>query len=267
MDHTTSASFQTPRAGLEGPTVRTGATSVLDWAPARTPSRSAWERAQAERRFRDLTTRALSVLLAVVLLVLTLPLMAVIALAVKLTSPGPVFFSQERVGLDKRLGSRRHGPRRFRNDRRKQDRGGRIFWIHKFRTMYVSGSDAPQVWASKNDSRVTPVGRFLRAHRLDELPQLFNVLKGDMNLVGPRPEQPEIFDELCDTFRHFPQRQSVRPGITGWAQVNNGYDESLEDVRKKLRYDLEYVDRQSVLEDLKIILRTPRVMLLREGAR
>lgn len=209
----------------------------------------------------------LNLFIAVFLLILTLPLMLIIALAVSLSSSGPVIYTQERVGQDKRRGSRRHGARRFANDRRDQDRGGRIFKIYKFRTMYTSESEAPQVWAKDGDPRVTPVGRILRAHRLDELPQLLNVLKGDMNLVGPRPEQPQIFEELRQAIDFYPQRQAVRPGITGWAQVNHGYDESLSDVRTKLHYDLEYVNRQSVVKDLVIMARTPRVMIFKEGSK
>jgi lipopolysaccharide/colanic/teichoic acid biosynthesis glycosyltransferase len=127
-------------------------------------------------------------------------------------------------------------------------------------------SEVPQVWAAKDDPRITMVGRFLRAHRLDELPQLLNVLKGDMNLVGPRPEQPQIFEELRKTIPVYPERQTVRPGITGWAQVNHRYDSSIDDVRKKLYYDLEYVRRRSVTKDVLIMAKTPSVMLFRQGS-
>jgi len=136
--------------------------------------------------------------------------------------------------------------------------------------MYMEGTNGRtngrQLWASKDDPRITPVGRFLRAHRLDELPQLFNVLRGDMNLVGPRPEQPEIFDQLRRIIDVYPERQAVRPGITGWAQVNRGYDEGLDDVRHKLHLDLEYVRQQSVAKDLVIIAKTPQVMLFKHGS-
>ena len=123
-----------------------------------------------------------------------------------------------------------------------------------------------EVWASPDDPRVTAVGRILRLYRLDELPQLVNVLRGEMNVVGPRPEQPTIFARLRTQVDRYEQRQRVRPGITGWAQVNHHYDRSLEDVRRKLQLDLEYISRQSVLEDVKILIRTPLVMLGTKGA-
>jgi lipopolysaccharide/colanic/teichoic acid biosynthesis glycosyltransferase len=266
MDRPSPISFVPTATELDATSVRADSLSAVGGAPPLARCRILREREAADRRLRDLSTRILNVALASTLLVLVLPLMAVIALAVKLSSSGPVIFSQERVGLDRRRGPRRRGARRFQNDRRKRDQGGRVFRIYKFRTMRASNGTEPQVWASRNDPRVTPVGRFLRAHRLDELPQLINVLKGDMNLVGPRPEQPGIFEELRGSIQQYPYRQKVRPGITGWAQVNHRYDESLEDVRRKLYYDLEYVRRQSVIKDLKIIAKTPRVMLFREGS-
>jgi lipopolysaccharide/colanic/teichoic acid biosynthesis glycosyltransferase len=131
--------------------------------------------------------------------------------------------------------------------------------------MYVQSRPA-EVWASKDDPRITPVGRFLRAYRLDELPQLLNVLKGDMNVVGPRPEQPRIFQELRRELDRYPERQRVLPGITGWAQINHHYDQTLEDVERKLQLDLEYIQRRSAFEDIKIMARTMPVMLFRRGA-
>ncbi|MGW8266768.1 MAG: sugar transferase [Longimicrobiales bacterium] len=217
-------------------------------------------------RFRDLTIRALNFIVAALLILLAAPLMVLIALAVGLTSRGPVIYAQERVGLNCRKGSRRRNRDRFGVDRRQADRGGRIFKIYKFRTMLTARSRPRQVWAGKDDPRVTRVGRFLRAHRLDELPQLFNVLKGDMNLVGPRPEQPEIFEELRRTIPVYSERQTVRPGITGWAQVNHRYDASVRDVRKKLFLDLEYVRRRSITKDVVIMAKTPSVMLFRKGS-
>jgi lipopolysaccharide/colanic/teichoic acid biosynthesis glycosyltransferase len=126
---------------------------------------------------------------------------------------------------------------------------------------------ARQVWAAPNDERVTAMGRLLRRHGLDELPQLINVLRGEMNIVGPRPEQPAIFGRLREQIEGYQRRQWVRPGITGWAQIHQGYDMSVEDVRRKLGYDIEYIRSQSALEDLKIILRTLPVMLLGRGGR
>ena len=188
-------------------------------------SRSFRAREAANFRIRDYSIRALNVLMALLLIVFFLPLMLLISLLVWLTSPGPVLYAQTRVGLDTRKRARRRGPVSG-TDRRSRNQGGRIFKIYKFRTMRVDGDDSRQVWASEDDPRVTRTGRFLRAHRLDELPQLFNVLKGDMNLVGPRPEQPEIFQELRKAISVYPERQRVRPGITGWAQVNHRYDAS-----------------------------------------
>ena len=205
----------------------------------------------------------LNVLVAGVGLGLALPLMLLIAVLIKLTSRGPVLFTQTRVGLDRRALSRAGG-----NTRRRIDLGGRAFTMYKFRTMRAAPENgARQVWAVPDDDRVTPVGRVLRKFRLDELPQLINVLKGDMNIVGPRPEQPAIFVSLREQIEGYQRRQWARPGITGWAQIHQGYDMSLDDVRRKLAYDLEYIRSQSALEDLKIILRTLPVMLLGRGGR
>jgi len=123
------------------------------------------------------------------------------------------------------------------------------------------------VWAQQDDPRVTSIGRVLRKLRLDELPQLLNVLRGDMNIVGPRPEQPAIFVYLREQVEGYQRRQRVRPGITGWAQINLAYDQSVEDVRRKVALDLEYIHRQSALEDFKIMCRTLPVMVLGRGAR
>ena len=185
--------------------------------------------------------------------------MLLVALIVKLDSPGPVIYEQPRVGLDRR-GARGQGRD---TSRRRSDHGGRIFTIYKFRTMTVATGDPGERWASKHDQRVTRSGRFLRATRIDELPQLFNVLRGDMNIVGPRPEQPRIFAELRQEVAGYPERQKVLPGITGWAQVNLGYDETLEDVEKKVELDLEYIDRRSATGDLVIMAKTMPVMISR----
>jgi lipopolysaccharide/colanic/teichoic acid biosynthesis glycosyltransferase len=151
-------------------------------------------------------------------------------------------------------------------DRRTRDLGGRPFLIYKFRTMRTDAEKANgAVWATKGDSRVTGVGRVIRKYRIDEFPQLINVIRGDMNIVGPRPERPTIFSRLCDDIADYPLRQRARPGITGWAQVNHGYDGSVDDVRTKVRYDLEYIQRQGVAEDLKIMAKTLPVMLFRKG--
>jgi len=204
--------------------------------------------------------RLLNIAAATVGLVLTFPLLLVIAALIKLTSRGPVLFTQTRVGLDRRALSNAGG-----NTRRHTDQGGRSFTMYKFRTMRTATNIDDQVWAQPDDARVTSIGRVLRRFRLDELPQLFNVLKGDMNVVGPRPEQPTIFVYLREQIEGYQRRQRVRPGITGWAQINQGYDTSVDDVRRKVRYDLEYIRRQSASEDLRIMLRTVPVMALRRG--
>jgi lipopolysaccharide/colanic/teichoic acid biosynthesis glycosyltransferase len=216
-------------------------------------------REQTESRAES-TRRALNVVVALVAIVLLLPVFALIAIAIKLTSKGPVLYLQTRVGIDRRTGARG-------NWRRTVDYGGKLFTIYKFRTMRsLPAGTEQQVWASQNDPRITTIGKFLRKCRLDELPQLFNVLKGDMNIVGPRPEQPKIFLSLREKIEQYPERQRVLPGITGWAQVNLTYDRNLDDVRRKVQFDLEYAARQSAMEDLKIMLRTIPVVVFGRGA-
>ena len=211
----------------------------------------------------DRPRRVLNVVVALLGLLVTFPIWILIAIAIKLTSRGPVFYTQTRVGLDARgTGIQPNDPRR------KQDIGGRPFRIYKFRTMSVDAEHGTgAVWAAKNDGRVTPIGRVLRQYRLDELPQLINVLKGDMNVVGPRPERPAIVANLRERIPDYQSRQRVRPGITGHAQVNLQYDSSMEDVKRKLGYDLEYITRQGFWADLKIMAQTLPVMLFRRGSR
>lgn len=189
--------------------------------------------------------RVLDVTAATVLLVITAPLIALTALAVRLTSSGPVLYHQPRVGLH-----------------------GRIFIVHKFRSMREDAEAATgAVWASKEgDPRVTSIGRLLRRSRLDELPQLWNVLKGDMSFVGPRPERPEFVSELTREIPYYGQRHIVRPGVTGWAQVRYSYGASVEDALQKLQYDLFYIKNLSIAFDLFIILNTVKTVLLRKGA-
>ena len=214
----------------------------------------------APRERDESLSRALNVTIAAVALVVLAPLIALIALAIKLTSRGPVLYSQTRVGVDRRWRFARN------SDRRLYDFGGKPFTMYKFRTMRVNAEpDGRAVWASKSDPRVTFVGRFLRRTRLDELPQLWNVLGGEMNIVGPRPERPTIFAELRRHIPDYQQRQRVKPGITGWAQVNRCYDECIDDVRQKVQFDLEYVRRQGVMEDLRIMSMTVPVILFRKG--
>ena len=205
--------------------------------------------------------RAVNIVIALLALFVALPLLLLIAVAVKLSSRGPVLYTQERVGLDRRAIGADAG-----NRRRNRDLGGRPFTIYKFRTMRVDAeSGTGAVWATQDDPRITPVGRFLRQYRLDEIPQLLNVMRGEMNIVGPRPERPTIFAELRGHIAEYPLRQRAKPGITGLAQINHHYDRSLDDVRTKVRYDLEYIRRRSLGEDLRIMLQTIPVIFLRRG--
>jgi lipopolysaccharide/colanic/teichoic acid biosynthesis glycosyltransferase len=214
-----------------------------------------------EAGFTAHATRAINFVLSLLAMIVLLPVMLLIAVAIKLTSRGPVFYLQERVGLDRRRPGA--GPA---HPRRTRDLGGRPFTIYKFRTMVVDAErHSGAVWATQDDPRVTAVGRFLRQYRLDELPQLLNVVRGDMNIVGPRPERPTIFAELRQHIAEYPQRQRAKPGITGLAQINHHYDRSMEDVRTKVRYDLEYIRRRSLWEDLRIMLQTIPVVFLRRG--
>ena len=202
--------------------------------------------------------RILNVTIAAAALIVLSPVIVVVAIAIKLTSPGPIFYRQTRIGVDRR----RRSPATALYDRRARDLGGSPFAILKFRSMRADAERTTgAVWAAKGDPRVTAVGRLIRKTRLDELPQLLNVIRGDMNIVGPRPERPSIFADLSQKIEEYPIRQLARPGITGWAQVNRSYDSCLDDVRHKVRYDLEYIQRQSVLEDLKIMLKTVPVVL------
>ena len=203
----------------------------------------------------DASRRVLSITVAAIGILATLALMLLIALVVRCTSRGPVIYKQRRIGVDRRRRSRVSL-----NSRRATDVGGRPFDIYKFRTMHEAPG-ARQSWAAPGDRRVTAVGRVLRKHRLDELPQLFNVLLGEMNVVGPRPEQPELFAELRVKIDSYADRQVVLPGITGWAQITLGPDRSVDDVRHKLALDLEYIRARSTLQDLSIMVRTLPVML------
>jgi len=205
--------------------------------------------------------RTVNFVLALAGLIVALPLMLVVAILIRLTSRGPVMYTQVRVGLD-----RRGDEPEDTNHRRQADMGGKPFDIYKFRTMHVNAErNGTAVWAQKHDPRVTWIGRYLRQYRIDELPQLINVLKGEMNIVGPRPERPMIFAELRENIAEYPLRQRAKPGITGLAQINHHYDSCLDDVRRKVSYDLEYISRQSVWEDLRIMFQTVPVILFRRG--
>ncbi|HKR08969.1 MAG TPA: sugar transferase [Gemmatimonadaceae bacterium] len=221
---------------------------------SRAAQRPAWDRSER-------IARILNVSLAVVGLIAASPILIVFALLIKLTSPGPILYAQARVGFDRRRRPTDSGV----YDRRGRDLGGRPFMIFKFRTMQVGAEKNGAVWAVQKDSRVTAIGSFMRKYRIDEIPQLVNVIRGDMNIVGPRPERPSIFSRLCDDIADYPLRQRAKPGITGWAQINQAYDTSLDDVKSKVRFDLEYIERQGVTTDLRIMARTVPVMIFRRG--
>jgi sugar transferase (PEP-CTERM system associated) len=188
--------------------------------------------------------RALNLSVALIGSLLSLPLLPFIALAVKLGSPGPVFYHQKRVG-----------------------RSGVAFYCYKFRTMRQDAeADTGATWADDDDPRITRVGKFLRVSRLDEIPQLWCVLKGDMHFVGPRPERPEFVGWLSQKIPYYGVRNMVRPGITGWAQVKHKYGNTLEDAQEKLQYDLFYIKNASLGLDLWIMFETIKIVLLGRGA-
>lgn len=196
-------------------------------------------------RIQLLLKRALDIATSAFLLVLAWPIMAAAALAVRLEDGGPVFYRQERVGV-----------------------AGRPFQLMKFRSMRTDAeADGVARWAQNNDERITAIGSVIRKLRIDELPQLFNVLKGDMSFVGPRPERAEFVQTLSSRWPFYLQRHSVKPGLTGWAQINFRYGSSMEDSKEKLSYDLYYVKHFSIIFDVLIILQTLRVVIWTDGAR
>jgi sugar transferase (PEP-CTERM system associated) len=188
--------------------------------------------------------RGLDVLLATCGLVLAAPLMLLTAALVCLDSPGPILYRQERVGEN-----------------------GRTFTLRKFRSMRVDAEAGTPIWAKEHDERVTRVGRFIRMTRLDELPQLWNVLRGDMSFVGPRPERPYFVERLAADIPFYLERHAVKPGLTGWAQVKYQYGSSIEDAMEKLRYDLYYIKHMSIVFDLTIVVDTVKVILSGKGAK
>jgi sugar transferase (PEP-CTERM system associated) len=192
---------------------------------------------------QQIARRIVSTLTAAAGLLLFLPLFPFVVLAVRLSSPGPIFFRQTRVGM-----------------------GGRNFTVYKFRTMRTDAEVAGAKWASKDDPRATRVGRFMRKTRLDEVPQLWNVLRGDMGFVGPRPERPEFVPWLSENIPYFDLRHMIRPGLTGWAQVRYGYGATLEEAREKLEYDLYYIKHMTLGLDLLIMFETVKTILRRRGA-
>jgi sugar transferase (PEP-CTERM system associated) len=192
---------------------------------------------------QQLFRRLLSFAVSFTALLICLPFLPLIILAVRLSSPGPILFSQTRVG-----------------------QRGRLFTAYKFRTMLENAESQGAVWATKDDPRVTAIGRFLRSTRIDEIPQLWNVLRGEMAFVGPRPERPEFVQWLSKEIPFYDLRHMIRPGITGWAQVRYRYGASLEETKHKLEYDLYYIKHQSIGLDLLIMFETIKTIILRRGS-
>jgi exopolysaccharide biosynthesis polyprenyl glycosylphosphotransferase len=188
--------------------------------------------------------RTMDILIALLLLILLWPLMLVAVMLIKKDSPGPAIFKQTRVG-----------------------EGKKEFTLYKFRSMVQNAETNGAMWAQKDDPRITQLGHWLRTTRIDELPQLINVLKGDMSLVGPRPERPEFVRDLEQEIPYYYIRHTVKPGITGWAQIMYPYGSTREDALKKLEYELYYIKNMSLLLDVKILCRTIGVMVFGEGAR
>lgn len=188
----------------------------------------------------EYTKRVFDVVLSSIGLIVAIPLMVIIGIAIKLDTKGPIFYCQERVG-----------------------KNGKVYTLYKLRSMHENAEENGAQWAEEDDPRVTKVGRFIRKTRLDELPQLFNVLKGDMSLVGPRPERPVFTYQFNEEIPGFINRLQVKPGLTGLAQVNGGYELG---PAEKLEYDLYYIENRSIWMDIKIILKTIKVVLSGKGA-
>lgn len=205
-------------------------------------------------------------------LVVFAPVWLIVPILIKLDSRGPVFYSQQRVGVNRRKNGRRYHQRssvadRRQNERRGEDLMGRPFSVLKFRTMVQDAEKVSgPVWASQDDPRITRIGRLLRKTRMDEVPQFLNILSGEMSLVGPRPERPKFVRELTEKVEGYAHRLQVKPGLTGLAQIENGYDSSLDSVAQKVRWDLHYIHNWTVWSDLKIVARTVVVVFTGKGA-
>lgn len=231
------------------------------------------ERKRISLVMKDFIKRTFDIIGSLVGIILTLPLWLIIPVMIKLDSSGPVLYSQTRVGLNRRKNERRGYQKtdvdNLRNDERRQQNGfGSVFKVYKFRTMVNDAEKkSGPVWATKDDPRVTKVGAFLRKSRIDEIPQFFNVLKGEMSIVGPRPERPEFVTRLNDEVENYAKRLLVKPGITGLAQVSNGYDDSISSVVQKVKHDMKYINNRSFWLDTKILFLTVWVMFTGKGAR
>lgn len=226
----------------------------------------------ASPRGRRVFARALDVSISLPALVILSPVFLAVAALIKATSSGPVLYKQTRVGRNLRAEDRR-GPLdsrapqdRRRTDRRELGSHGRPFSIYKFRTMVVNAEEYGPQWSRADDPRITSVGRFLRKTRLDETPQFVNVLRGDMSIIGPRPERPYFVEQFVETIPGYEERLRVRPGITGLAQVTLDYDASIDDVKKKLEQDLKLVRDRSLVKDVAILARTAFVVVTGKGA-
>ena len=189
----------------------------------------------------DMYQRVLDIVLSVIGLLIGIPLMVIFGILIKVEDNGPITYKQERLG-----------------------KGGKRFYIYKLRSMRTDAEKFGAQWAEKDDPRITKVGKFIRKTRIDEIPQLFNILKGDMSIIGPRPERPEFTQEFNEEIPGFINRLAVKPGLTGWAQVNGGYDITPQE---KLVEDIYYIENRSILLDFKIILKTVKVVLTGHGAR
>lgn len=189
----------------------------------------------------DIYQRVLDIVLSVIGLLIGIPLMVIFGILIKVEDNGPITYKQERLG-----------------------KGGKKFYIYKLRSMRTDAEKFGAQWAEKDDPRITKVGKFIRKTRIDEIPQLFNILKGDMSIIGPRPERPSFTEEFNKEIPGFINRLAVKPGLTGWAQVNGGYEITPEE---KLKEDIFYIKNRSILLDLKILFKTVQVVLTGDGAR
>lgn len=189
----------------------------------------------------DLYQRVLDIIISLIGLIIGIPLMIIFGIFIKIEDKGPITYKQERLG-----------------------KNGKVFYIYKLRSMRTDAEKFGAKWADKDDPRITKVGKFIRKTRIDELPQLFNILKGDMSIIGPRPERPSFTDQFNKDIPGFINRLAVKPGLTGWAQVNGGYEITPE---QKLKEDMYYIKNRSVSLDIKILLMTVKVVLTGDGAR
>ncbi len=226
-----------------------------------------------KKAFNENLKRFLDIILSAIAICIFIPFFILIPLIIKLESKGPIIYKQLRVGKNRRRGDDWNSRLLYHSsshsfDRRKTNLHGQPFHLYKFRSMYQDAElRTGPVWASRNDPRITHVGRILRATHLDEIPQLFNVLKGEMSLVGPRPERPCFVVEFAEVFQNYTDRFQIKPGITGSAQIYNGYDTCLSDVKTKLSYELDYIKHGSIFFDIKLIFITIISMIKGEGGK